>query len=943
MQFRYLGLTLGLFMFAGVSVATAQQRHNLPQQVGTYLDSEKWIVFDASVSVAAPTVWDRYDKEMGLGQHDRMTSIKQETDHLGWTHHRFQQFHRGVPVEFAMYTLHERDGRTVKGNGEIVRDLAINTLPVISHDEALTYALDCMGATTYYWDVPGLDELKQYITGDFTATFYPGGELVIADQDFLPHTESAYQLAWKFDLHAFAPHGRKWIYIDAINGTVIKELNLDMHHQAPGRAETRYSGLQDIFCTHTPEGFTLRDPTRGRGVETFDALNQFNVAFAIDFYDDDNYWDNANERASDAATDAHWAAEMFYDYLLERHGIWSYDNRGSKLICFVHVGDRWRNASWSGFWSNYGDAGGDPWTFIDVVGHEFAHGFTWATAGLLYTMEHGALNESFSDILGEALQHFAYGHTDWVGTPAPRDTIRSYMNPKKYQHPDTYLGEFWFTEAGDNFGVHTNSGVQNYWFYLLTEGGSGTNDNGHDYAVEGIGIESAMDIVIRNMTVYLFPTAVYHDARRGSLQAAEDLFGICSHEYRQVANAWHAVGVGERADVGDFTVLGIAKTPLCELNTTAPVSIRVKHMGCAPSGPVTLIFTLNKSNPISVLRDTVFFADGFDAGAEIAYVFSKEADYTRTGEHVLTATVTSDADPYKGNDRSAPETMHNLAPVVVKKFPFHARIAQRTFRDSIALIKGDFAKLAVIALVGKDSTHGIMAEGDRLWYAKPVYRHQDPFLTNERLGTQICMCVDAQGLESTELRFDLRQTFSSDFQEMVSGDQPRSSAMRVLADGQELARYMPVTHQDDPWNTYVVDLSGYDGRQFVLCFETRTMVGLSFSRDGIADRVFLDNIEISGSETATSSIDHTQQHVLMLFPNPARDRVFLNINTSRHISAEVVLFDLTGRPHVMQTIALVPGTNLLTLDASTLPPGMYIAEVRSDGMRAAAKVTVTGF
>ena len=32
-----------------------------------------------------------------------------------------------------------------------------------------------------------------------------------------------------------------------------------------------------------------------------------------------------------------------------------------------------------------------------------------------------------------------------------------------------FIGRLWG-------GVHTNSGVLNYWFYLLTTGGSGTND-----------------------------------------------------------------------------------------------------------------------------------------------------------------------------------------------------------------------------------------------------------------------------------------------------------------------------------------------------------------------------------------------------------------------------------------------------------------------------------
>ncbi len=60
------------------------------------------------------------------------------------------------------------------------------------------------------------------------------------------------------------------------------------------------------------------------------------------------------------------------------------------------------------------------------------------------------------------------------------DGIRSFANPKLFNQPDTYLGQYWkdATTTGcatpdntnDKCGVHTNSGVLNHWYYLLTEG-----------------------------------------------------------------------------------------------------------------------------------------------------------------------------------------------------------------------------------------------------------------------------------------------------------------------------------------------------------------------------------------------------------------------------------------------------------------------------------------
>ena len=90
---------------------------------------------------------------------------------------------------------------------------------------------------------------------------------------------------------------------------------------------------------------------------------------------------------------------------------------------------------------------------------------------------------------------------------------------------------------------HTNSGVQNFWFYLLSVGGSGVNDNGDPYSVTGIGISDAEKIAYRNLTVYLTPTSNFHNSRAGSINAAEDLFGLGSQQYFSVIDAWNAVGV----------------------------------------------------------------------------------------------------------------------------------------------------------------------------------------------------------------------------------------------------------------------------------------------------------------------------------------------------------------------------------------------------------------
>ncbi len=157
------------------------------------------------------------------------------------------------------------------------------------------------------------------------------------------------------------------------------------------------------------------------------------------------------------------------------------------------------------------------------------------------------MNESFSDIFAIAIEHHVKGEAAnfLFGDEVVLDeriALRSAVNPKKQETPDTYSGEYWEYDQ-----IHHRSNVQTHWFYLLVNGGAGINDLGNEYNIEGIGLEKAIDIAYRNLTVYLTPPSGYADARFFSIRAAMDLFGDCSFEVEQVAKAWYAVGVGEEA------------------------------------------------------------------------------------------------------------------------------------------------------------------------------------------------------------------------------------------------------------------------------------------------------------------------------------------------------------------------------------------------------------
>ncbi len=201
------------------------------------------------------------------------------------------------------------------------------------------------------------------------------------------------------------------------------------------------------------------------------------------------------------------------------------------------------------------------------------------TANLVYAYDPGALNESFSDIFGTAIEFYAQGPatSSWdMGTA--NFVLRDMANPKSENQPDTYKGQNWESGSFDNGGVHINSGVQNYWYYLLYEGGTGTNDNGDVYAVSQIGMDSAGAVAYINLAYYLTVNSQYSDARIGSILSAVDLYGTCAYQVEQVIKAWHAVGLGPDNFTDDFYTLESSTLQSgCDLSSSETLSMMISY------------------------------------------------------------------------------------------------------------------------------------------------------------------------------------------------------------------------------------------------------------------------------------------------------------------------------------------------------------------------------
>lgn len=620
-----------------------------------------WLMVRPGFSLSADDVVQRHRSALGLTEADSWVLVRTEADALGMVHRRYQQHHRGVPVDGAELLVHERDGRVLTLNGQWVRGLAVAEVqPTLSAAEALQRALQAVGARRYLWESARAEAWLKRLKKDPRATFYPQPQLVLASADGLAQPASL-RLAWRLEVQAEQPVGRYEVYIDAQTGALLDKIDLLCTQNVPGVAKTRYSGERPIIAERMPDQrYRLFETTRGNGIETYNMQRGTNFDAAVDFTDDDNYWDNANGFKDDAATDAHWGAEVTYDYFLHAHDHAGLDDRDFPLLSFVHYGVAYDNAFWNGAWASFGDGSGprNPFTTLDIVAHEFTHGITEFSARLRYRNESGALNEAFSDIFGAVVRSWARPEKagwligDEISASGP--PFRDMSWPKNQSHPHTYKGQFWFTGSGDNGGVHTNSGVKNYWFYLLSEGGSGTNDRGHAYTVQAIGMEAAAQIAYRSLRYYLTSLSTFADAREGALQAAEDLFGRCSPPFVQVANAWYAVGVGQRFFDGDVQMAQLAAPALlsCGLTGEEPISVRLRYWGCnadlLAGDRLPLAYRLNDG---PVAWDTLVLDAPLSYGDEVTFTFAlPPAALAQPGTYTLSVWTALSDDTNAAND-----------------------------------------------------------------------------------------------------------------------------------------------------------------------------------------------------------------------------------------------------------------------------------------------------
>jgi len=253
-----------------------------------------------------------------------------------------------------------------------------------------------------------------------------------------------------------------------------------------------------------------------------------------------------------AVNEAYDGAGATYDLYKNIYNRDSIDNKGMRIDSTVHYQNGYDNAFWDGQQMVYGDGDGNLFNrftiAIDVIGHELTHGVTQFEAGLNYSQQSGALNESMSDVFGSLVKQYSMKQTaadaDWlIGqgllTPGVKGIALRSMKAPGTAYDDPVLGKDpqpatmtdYVNTTSDNGGVHINSGITNHAFYVVAT------------EIGGYAWEKAGQIWYVTLRDKLTATSNFQECADLTYQTAAELFGSGSLEQQAVKAGWAEVGI----------------------------------------------------------------------------------------------------------------------------------------------------------------------------------------------------------------------------------------------------------------------------------------------------------------------------------------------------------------------------------------------------------------
>ena len=558
---------LGLYVVTPLALALAAvsaqaaTRVDLQRQDVAQLNRQ-YAVASATLGASAKPI-DRHAEFIGLDSQSSLRVLATVQEKSGITHYRYQQQFRGIPL-FGENVIVTEDAngnvRNLFGTrvGGLERELPA-TAPKLTGAKALEIGKRAtLGSRLLAMHVEREDS-KQ---------------MIYVDDNGAAHM--AYVVTFFADSAKGGSPTRPVIIVDADSGRILKQWD-GLTHAAVGtgpggNSKTgQYewgSGGRFGFLDVTQSGTTCTmNNSVVKSVNLNGSTGSSTTAYS---YTCPRNTYKAINGAYSPINDAHY----FGSVIQNMYNAYTGSNALTfQLVMRVHYSSNYENAFWNGTTMSFGDGASTfyPLVSADVAGHEVSHGYTEQHSNLTYSGQSGGINESFSDMGGEATEYFWKGSNDFLVGPEifkASGALRYMANPPQDGGSIDNAADYY-----SGLDVHYSSGVYNKAFYLLA-------------TKPGWDTPKAFKTFARANALYWTPSTTYNSGACGVETAATDL-GFTKAD---VTAAFTSVGVSCNGGGGGSTGGPLTKgVPVT--NQSATTGNSVNYTLVVPAGSSNLTFT----------------------------------------------------------------------------------------------------------------------------------------------------------------------------------------------------------------------------------------------------------------------------------------------------------------------------------------------------------------
>jgi vibriolysin len=451
---------------------------------------------------------------LGLTANEDLKLVRQGRDFNGVTHKRFQQSLHGIPF-WGMEAIvsHDASGKVVNLHGDMV-------LETKNEIKSIPKKLDPLGALNTM--KKNHKEQDQGAVWEFSNEQY--GTFIVVDAKEKAHL--CYVVSFFADTECGNP-SRPVFFIDVKNGKVIDSFDsLAYAYDGTGPGGNQKIGQYTYGTTYSKFGVSINGSTctmNYADCKTVD-LNHGTSGTTPYSYTCYNNTHEAINGAYCPLNDAQYFGQQIYNMYQEWYGV---PVLPFQLMMRCHYSTNYENAFWNGSSMTFGDGYSTfyPLVCLDVSAHEVSHGFTENNSGLIYSGQSGGINESFSDMAGEAAKYYMRGTNDFKCGfdifKSPTGALRYLYDPPldgmSIDHVDDYYS---------GLDVHYSCGIFNKAFYLIA-------------TAPGFTTHMAFDIFVKANQDYWVPSSTFVQGAEAAQDAAADLGYSCT----AVRDAFAVVGI----------------------------------------------------------------------------------------------------------------------------------------------------------------------------------------------------------------------------------------------------------------------------------------------------------------------------------------------------------------------------------------------------------------